>query len=327
MQSVFSNTLLAICIEKVVYMKTGEELYCKAFQSQRLPRVVLAPNSYHGRQDPPKSRCEKIHPPSKRTKRVQGNLSLTSRGHTSRKLAMEVQETCRGNVDYRNSRFSSFNRSDNKIRIARTTVKRLIQQFENHPNRDSLLQDLNKTEEINPIQRKGRRTWSPIWATRESSSFTRLLSKKQCPDCAFLFLEVGIIYCTCGKCLQPTERHRQLNKSRYDVLSICWLRYRKRILPMVPDMDHLCGRPCTSKHMICWAKPANTKSGGYRKTILERLHDDGKYRKSLSDIGWTEEQIIQCDAVALEDHSYVATTAERSRNEKSWKFSFNREAI
>ena len=41
------------------------------------------------------SRCEKIRPPSKRTKRVQGNLSLTSRGQTSqasrRKSAMEVQ--------------------------------------------------------------------------------------------------------------------------------------------------------------------------------------------------------------------------------------------
>ena len=30
------------------------------------------------------------------------------------------------------------------------TVKRQIQQFENHPNRDSLMEDLNKTEEFNP---------------------------------------------------------------------------------------------------------------------------------------------------------------------------------
>ena len=30
------------------------------------------------------------------------------------------------------------------------TVKRLIQQFENHPNRDLLIEDLNKTEEFNP---------------------------------------------------------------------------------------------------------------------------------------------------------------------------------
>ena len=30
-------------------------------------------------------------------------------------------------------------------------VKRLIQQFENHPNRDLLIEDLNKTEEFNPF--------------------------------------------------------------------------------------------------------------------------------------------------------------------------------
>ena len=65
-------------------------------------------------------------------------------------------------------------------------------------------------------------------------------------------------------------------------------------------------------------KARKHKSGGY-KNILDRWHDDDKYRKSLSDIGWTEEQIIQFDAIALEDHSYVATWQERCRNEKSWK--------
>ena len=49
--------------------------------------------------------------------------------------------------------------------------------------------------------------------------------------------------------------------------------------------------------------------------MLDRWHDDDKYRKSLSDIGWTEEQISQCDAIALEDHSFVATRQEGSRNE------------
>ena len=46
------NTLLAICTEKVVQMKTGEEFYCKIYQSPRLPRFVLTPNSRHKRQDP-----------------------------------------------------------------------------------------------------------------------------------------------------------------------------------------------------------------------------------------------------------------------------------
>ena len=63
------------------------------------------------------------------------------------------------------------------------------------------------------------------------------------------------------------------------------------------------------------------------KTILERWYNDDKYRKSLSDIGWTEEQIFQYDAIALEDHSYMATWQERSPNGKSWKMSLNAEGI
>ena len=62
-------------------------------------------------------------------------------------------------------------------------------------------------------------------------------------------------------------------------------------------------------------KARQPKHGGY-KTILERWHKDDKYRESLSKTGWTEEQIIQCDELALENHSYIATREERNRNEK-----------
>ena len=62
-------------------------------------------------------------------------------------------------------------------------------------------------------------------------------------------------------------------------------------------------------------KARKHKSGGY-ENILDRWHKDDKYRKSWSDVGWTEEQTIHYDEIALEDHSYVATRLERSRNEK-----------
>ena len=48
------------------------------------------------------------------------------------------------------------------------------------------------------------------------------------------------------------------------------------------------------------------KYGGC-KTVVERWHNDDKYREPLSDIGWTEEQITQYDEVALEVHSCIAT--------------------
>ena len=68
------------------------------------------------------------------------------------------------------------------------------------------------------------------------------------------------------------------------------------------------------------------KHGGY-KTVSERWRKDDKNRKSLSDVGWTEEQIIQYDELALEDHSHIATRKERSRNEKHWVLSLNKEGV
>ena len=51
-QSSFTTLLLATCIEKVVYMKSGEELHNNVFQSPRwLRNAVLKPNLHHGRLD------------------------------------------------------------------------------------------------------------------------------------------------------------------------------------------------------------------------------------------------------------------------------------
>ena len=55
-----------------------------------------------------------------------------------------------------------------------------------------------------------------------------------------------------------------------------------------------------------------------RQPSMEDIHpylrdgiNDDEYRKSLSLIGWTEQQIIEYDKIALEDQSHVATRAER----------------
>ena len=63
--------------------------------------------------------------------------------------------------------------------------------------------------------------------------------------------------------------------------------------------------------------------------FLERWHKDDRYRKSLSDIGWTEEQINNMTQL----HWKIIPTwlelqkAERSPNEKSWEISLNREGM
>ena len=49
---IFHSTSFAVCVEKVVAMHSGEELFNKLYEYLRLPhRIVLKPALYYGRQD------------------------------------------------------------------------------------------------------------------------------------------------------------------------------------------------------------------------------------------------------------------------------------
>ena len=99
----------------------------------------------------------------------------------------------------------------------------------------------------------------------------------------------------------------------------------KRTPFAVPNMDLLNGNECTSRLKEMLQKKARQPKHGGCKTILERWHKDDTYRNSLSLIGWTEEQIIEHDKIALEDHSHVATKPERIQNTKHWVLRLNQD--
>ena len=73
--------------------------------------------------------------------------------------------------------------SNNRTQIAEKQSKKLIQQFENHPKKDSFLQDLNKTQEINRFSEKSKKLITDMVNT-EIFELCETSSKKQCPDCA-----------------------------------------------------------------------------------------------------------------------------------------------
>ena len=261
----------------------------------------------YGRQDPPNPEARKStdHPstgkPVAHFSRAHVIPEKVSDGSTGELVAVtlitEFQVHLTSNVQKENS-----NRKE--------TVKRLIQQFENHPNRDSLMEDLNKTEEFNPFSEKSKELITSM-GNMEYFELCETSSKIQCPVCA-LYWEADIVFCTCGKCMQPAERNRQLKKVRFDVLSIpgCVIQkhptHGARHGPSVRQTTY-------HKAHDMVRKARRHKSGGY-KDILDRWNDDDNYRKSLSDIGWTEEQIIQYDASALEDHSYNAQQRTTTHN-------------
>ena len=94
----------------------------------------------------------------------------------------------------------------------------------------------------------------------------------------------------------------------------------KRTPLAVPNMDLLSGNECAARERKCCKKLVN----GY-KSILERWHKDDQYRNSLSLIRWTEEQLIEHDKIAMEDHSYVTTKPERIQNTKHWVLRLNQD--
>ena len=121
------------------------------------------------------------------------------------------------------------------------------------------------------------------------------------------------MYCSCGRSLKPSRRTKQLDKKNYDALSIPVYIIKKNLTHGAKhgasERQRMHNK---AKEML---QKARQPEHGCYKTILERWHKDDKYRKSVSDIGWTEELIIQYDELALEDHSYIATREERTRNE------------
>ena len=103
------------------------------------------PNLHHGRQDLVQSRSEE-HPPTIKANKARSARKLVARARQVVAVTLITEFKV-----YLTQQFRK------KTLIARKSQKQLIQQFENHANRDSLIKDLNKTEEFNPFQRKVER--------------------------------------------------------------------------------------------------------------------------------------------------------------------------
>ena len=112
-----------------------------------------------------------------------------------------------------------------------------------------------------------------------------------------------------------------MNKERFDVLSVPGYVIKKNPSHGARHEPSMRQTMYFKAHDML-RKARNSKNGNC-KTILERWYKDDQYRKFLSDIGWTEEQIKQYDALAMEHHTYVATPEARGRYKNSWKFSLD----
>ena len=168
-----SGTLPAICIDEVVCMKTREELYCRIYKSHKLPRVTLVPNSQHVQKD-----------------------VLVSESRKSDDRENEVhqhRETCGSDhcVDFRIPGIPH-SAVDQVETNRKSKVLRSIELFESHPNRNMLLKDCKKSQEINQFSQESKDLITAM-GNNEIFEFYETSSKRQCPDCT-LHWETGVVF-------------------------------------------------------------------------------------------------------------------------------------
>ena len=76
-------------------------------------------------------------------------------------------------------------------------VKQLIEKVENHPNKESILQDFKQTKEINEFSKESQELIADMNNT-EIFELCENSSKQQRPDCN-AYWEMGILSCSCGR--------------------------------------------------------------------------------------------------------------------------------
>ena len=137
-----------------------------------------------------------------------------------------------------------------------------------------------------------------------------------------LHWEAGIVYCTCGRCLR-ISRSEKVDKSNNDVVSIPDYVIKKN------NKRGARHGPSERQRMYYKAQEmlhkAGQKNHGEHSSILARWHSNCKNRNALTRIGLTEQDIMLFDKIVLENHSYVATKAERIRKSEHWILKLNQD--
>ena len=144
------------------------------------------------------------------------------------------------------------------------------------------------------------------------------IPKVQCSECP-LYWNQGIVHCTCRHLLIESEFSHIFHQWRLDAFSIPHCVIRK-------------GRPRGARHCKTEAQKQHFSAHNARRRCIKKnfdgIHDrfqrDSVYRDSQLKIGWTEENCIEMDTLAQEDHSYCPSSEEYERCEKNWKISLNK---
>ena len=183
-------------------------------------------------------------------------------------------------------------------------VHNLIQQIENHPQREALQSDLQQHRAFNPFSKESKDAIMAAGNT-ELCEIVDVEPKSQCRAC-LTHWSAGIVYCTCGHLMKDgTTENKKYISSVLDLFSIPNFYIRKG-----GPHGHRYGKApgCKEYHT------AHQCQKRCRKKKYDNIHDrffrDKFFRKTMIELGRSEEIILEMDRLASENQSYC----HQSRN-------------
>ena len=190
-------------------------------------------------------------------------------------------------------------------------VHNLIQQIENHPQRQAFQSDLQQHQAFNPFSEESKDATMAAGNT-ELCEIVDVEPKSQCRAC-LTYWSAGIVYRTCGHLLEDdTTENKKYISSVLDLFSIPNFYIRKGR----PHGHRYGKKGCKEYHT------ANQLQKKCRKKHYENIHDrfvrDTLFRKTMIELGPSEEIILEMDRLASEDHSHIATQEEIDVYRGNW---------
>ena len=230
--------------------------------------------------------------------------------HTVQEVrSLEHRDTASSNANKFNLAINEENIDFNISGVPNAMVKRshgvsvhnLSQQIENHTQREALQSDLQQHRPFNPLSEESKDAIK-VAGNTELCEIVDVEPKAQCRACLTNW-NAGNVYCTCGHLMKhDTTENKKYISSVLDLFSIPNFYIRK-------------GRP----HGYRYGKKEDCKEFHTAKQLQKRcrkkqdenIHErfirDKFFRKTMIELGRSEEIILEMDRLASEEHTHIAT--------------------
>ena len=188
----------------------------------------------------------------------------------------------------------------------------LIQRIASHPQQEAVQNDLEQQQSFNAFSDESKVAIMDAGNT-EICEIVNVEPKWQCKVC-LKHCSAGVIYCTCGHLMtKDSAENRRYISAVLDTFSIPNFYIRKN-----RPHGHRYGKAPGCKDYFT----ANQLAKKCRKKKYDSIHDrffrDKTFRKSMIEVGRSEQMIKETHKLASEDHTYKANKEEIEFYRGNW---------